>query len=229
MKSRLLLISLFALGAISAASAQVFGDGGHFEVKVKYEEGFELEVENHDTEEEFEVSNVLFFAGANTRTTIPGGSQWGFLGGNAGDPIWVLPQDQIADQLYLGLATEGLPDIFATDITFELARFSGPGQFAFWQTDSFGDPIELFSTANGLGDSFTLPIDSEFHANWGFTQTGIYSVGLRVSATLLDGTVVSSDVTDVTFGVEAVPEPATLAAMGLGLAALARRRRRGQK
>jgi surface-anchored protein len=222
--------SLGILAALSIAGSAAAFDHilsvGHADIGVGYAGGvWDLHV--HDDFDEYEPEDTLLRALPGSLAIRPNGSQWDFLGVGAGAPIWVLPQTLDPNLLYLGIAAEEVGSgIFDNDQVFwNLKSVSGPGHFAIWQNGGFGNPIVKMASADGItpGDQFLVPAGGHQHANFGFTALGLYQVGLSVGG-YIGGQWVESDTAFYNF--EAVPEPATLAALGLGAATLLRRRAR---
>ena len=142
-----------------------------------------------------------------TKTTVPSGTAYGFLGVPAGSDVWILPQGNMPGQPYLGFGTEELDwDDWSTLISYTLVSVDGPGEFSMWMSQPFGDPIVHWATSDGIVDDgeytdvYEQPALAHSHANWGFTAEGVYHVQMQLSGTLADGTtLVSSDVGTFTF------------------------------
>lgn len=180
----------------------------------------------------YEPNRALLFAGTNTRATQPAGSQWAFIGAGAGQRIWLLPQTQQPNRLFLGFASEQTsptsireytdPDPRINDlgnapwITISLRAVRGPAgaHFSLWQTDQFGTPIVWMSTFEGgitAVDKTFMIAGGHAHFNWGFTRPGLYEIEFEGSAFLPDGTPISSGPRKYYFGIETIPEPSSLA------------------
>ena len=193
---------------------------------------------------------VVLRAGLEAQFPVPDDPAYSFLG-TPGAPIWVLPQTQESDILYLGTSTEnksaqswtahnvltsllavGIPagSFVSNQITLRLESFTGPGNFFVWTTDSFGDPSpRVFDTSNGLSaaDQRTFTPGNHVHFNWAFTAPGTYEIGLRASGTLTGGNqFTQSDLT--TFRFEVIPEPGSAALAFAGLFFLSLRRTRSK-
>lgn len=230
----------------SIAQGQVILSEGHTDMGAAFEEGeLHLHVHHEPTEMEYEPSEVLLYAGENTRDTRPAGAMFDFIGIGPGQPYWLLPQVERPQVLYLGTGTEEVdpddpalgayietdPRVNNTDpfvwVRFELLGYVGPGHVAGWQNTDDG-PLVWFASSDGISsDDVILTVaDSERHLNWSFTRPGIYDLRFRASTRLADGSVLSSHEETFRFGVEAVPEPTGLLALGAGVAALVSRRRR---
>jgi surface-anchored protein len=119
--------------------------------------------------------------------TLPAGTPLG----NAGDPLWILPQNPYNGVPYVGISAETVPDgVFNDPFTLTLTRLEGPGQFIVWQTGSFGSYDVKMDTRDGIGpnDKLTLLVGGHAHYNWGFTTNGLYRAyfqasGVRVGQT----------------------------------------------
>jgi surface-anchored protein len=176
----------FGAGALPAAATPVVVlSQGHVDaVDVHYEEG-ELELHVHDEtvdpSVERDPADVVFRVLPGAETTVPDDPAYAFLG-QAGAPVWVLPEAQNPDLLWPGLSTEEIE----------------PGVFT---TDAFGTPTVLANSGDGTPDQLTLTTGGHQHVNWGFTSTGTYKVVVQACGTLADGTRVASDPAVYTFQV----------------------------
>lgn len=131
--------------------------------------------------------------------------------GNAGDPLWILPQTQDPRLLYLGLSTEGVPTaVFPSGLNFYLRAVQGPGYFFAWQSGLGGLDVH-WNSRDGLDESdlIRFPAGSHSHWNFGFTTNGAYDLvfeiqGRRAGVPTND----FSLLTPVRFEVEPLPPPA---------------------
>ncbi|QDV32525.1 choice-of-anchor M domain-containing protein [Tautonia plasticadhaerens] len=238
------LVGAIALATVGAlvASAPVRAEfssnlftSGHADIGVGFEDDalflhyhFEGGVVNGVplADEEIDPGAVTTVVPESLRVSLGAGEDLPFLGLGAGDEVSILPQVNTPGVPFLGLATEELLDSdWAGGIGFELLGVSGPGEMAVWQSGLFGATV-LFDTLDGIGpdDAFTFPIGVHDHANYGFTEVGIYDVTIRVTGTHTSLGALA-DTATFRFRVEpfsaaVVPEPGSLAMVGLGATAV---------
>jgi surface-anchored protein len=230
MKNSLVVVPfvLAAAGAV-AVHAQTVISSGHVDIGIAYESGaWDLHVHQEEpTEAEYEPGDVLFQVAAAAQTTVPSDPDFSFLG-NPGDPIWILPKSEDPNLVFLGIGAEELDPLDWTgNITLSLEAVTGPGQFAIWDTDLFGDPLVLMNSRDGLDVSDQLEVIPGSHAHffYGFSAPGDYSVTFEASG-ILQGLNTASG--PVTYQFSVVPEPGATALLllGLGGTMLAARHRR---
>jgi hypothetical protein len=148
------------------------------------------------------------------------GSDWDFVGVEAGEPYWELPQSPLQGVPYFGFERRptSLPDT-----TFTLGNvLSAPegGIISAWQYDTSGENPDLglnryWSTAPDFESANAIALaGSHQHFNFGFSQPGLYQFEIigTTSATTQQALGVLT--------VNVVPEPST-AALGSGLVAAA--------
>jgi surface-anchored protein len=165
---------------------------------VDYDGGWILKVRDRDNDIAYDPNEVALYGAPHAKVAQPGDPNYAFIGAGAGNPVWILPQTQDPNLLFLGLSSQETPGnpfaaYFNSDprlgftapwIQLALLDVRGPGLFSAWQTGSFGDVTVWIATSDGLSSSdvlYSLP-GSHFHFNWGFTQPGTYEVDFQASA-----------------------------------------------
>lgn len=158
----------------------------------------------------YATNECVLVVNESAKLILPAGTPFG----NEGDPIYVLPQSQNPDLLYLGISTEGIPGgVFSGNLIIRLKSITGPGQFFLWQASSFGDFNVKMNTTDGItdADETTPLIGSHEHYNWGFTATGVYQMTLQISGRRIgDSQDIVSPLTTFTFNVLPLPAEAAV-------------------
>ena len=159
-----------------------------------------LKVRDRDRNIAYEPNEIIMYAAPNAETVQPGDPNFDFIGAGAGNPVWILPQLQDPNLLYVGASSSETPGspfapYFESDprigftapwITIKLLAVRGPGHFSVWQTDSFGAVIVWVATSDGIGSTdklFSL-VGAHIHYSWGFTAPGDYEIDIQASAYL---------------------------------------------
>ena len=244
-RGRLLLTSLSVIGfgplSAQAIPTMIEYSAGHADLGVAYGSS-ELELHYHfdvgtvldDVQQgagsEFAPNEVYVRVSDSTKTVRPGASQWDFLGNNAGEELWILPQGNVAGVPFFGIATEGIGPAgdWVGGIDFEFTAVTAPAgaHFSLWQTDGFGSPVPFVVTSDGLPDTHSIAVGGHNHYNWGFTAEGVYQIEIVASGTHASNGFVS-DTETFWFAVGSstvIPEPATAGLVGVGVLCLLRRR-----
>jgi surface-anchored protein len=152
-------------------------------------------------------TNVILVARAEARLTLPAGTPFGA----AGAPLWILPQTQNPNLLYLGISAADVPHgAFSGPLNLRVTRYEGPGYFMVWQATGPGQFNFRIDTRDGLSsDGFSPSAGAHEHFNWGFSTTGVHCVTYQVSGTRAgSGALVMSPEMTVAFHVLPLP-PAT--------------------
>lgn len=183
---------------------------GHFEMQIDYANtpgapdlGWRASV-SYDEDGNFndavgltrlDPDTVNFILPPATRTILPANTP---VLGPAGSPLWILPQNQIPGQLFLGWRAIYQPGLFQArvggnytpsplgSISSELVSVTGSGvdrggHFLMWTSTGFGLDVH-FSTRDGIGQNDLLepiPAGSHSHYFWGCSQPGSYAVTFR--------------------------------------------------
>lgn len=219
------------LGLAGTLNAQTILRSGHMDLGVVYEAGqLHLHLHAHDPEPdgtEYGPVEAVVEAGLAAQTTVPANPLFSFLGA-PGDTVYILPTIENPALPFLGLAAEEIaPGLFVGNVlTLTLTGATGPGEFALFTVDAFGNPTVHMNTRDGVdaNDKTTLLAGSHGHANWAFSAPGDYDLTFVASGTLEGGGPVSSE--PGTFRFTVVPEPRTAALFVLGTVLLLGRARR---
>ncbi|RRS01390.1 choice-of-anchor M domain-containing protein [Glycomyces terrestris] len=126
---------------------------------------------------------------------------------NAGDTVWWLPDTDKSGILFAGWDTARIAGGELRDdaLSLNLTGVEGPGDLYMFQLDDFGGNTTLIDSADGLPDAIPTRAGSHAHANWFFTEPGVYTLTWQAQATLADGTAVTSPPTQYVFVVDEWP------------------------
>ncbi len=160
-------------------------DAGDWSVKLVWDEVFpELEVDPAD--------GVLIakdepYPSQGSRATRPTGSQWDFMGVDAGELIWIYPSSASDNPiLEPGFATYGVPS-GPGDVRINLVEFVFHGEGEAHLSVYTGPNQVHMTTSNGIdaSDFYLMGRGDHQHVNWSFTQKGVYEVSLTASMLLV--------------------------------------------
>ena len=128
----------------------------------------------------------------------PTGSDYAFMGAQAGEQYYVVPQTQNPDVVWLGWNTQDPGVVSAIDrgATMRIGSVSGPGRtWMFLQDGTFGKPRLLVDGQSGQAQDVWVDASTHVHANWVFTAPGVYTAALTFSARTADGQQLSASTT----------------------------------
>ena len=166
-----------------------------------------LTARNEDLGVDYPSNQVILVVRESSRLTLPPGTPFG----DAGAPLWILPQSQNVRLLYLGVSAEAIPTgVFDGALRVELKRFDGPGYFMAWQATGPGQFNIRLNSRDGLtdADAFTPITGSHEHFNWGFSSTGVFSATFQATGRRFGETTnLSSAETTFVFHVLPLPPP----------------------
>lgn len=123
---------------------------------------------------------------------------YSFMGGQAGERWYVVPQTQNPEVVWLGWNTQdpsvtGLVDRGAT---MSIGPVTGPGRsWMFLQNGTFGEPLLLVDGQKPQAQDVWVDVNTHVHANWVFTEPGVYLARLTFSAQTVDGQTLSASST----------------------------------
>ncbi len=183
-------------------------DHGDTDIGIAFEEGaFDLHIHHEVTDTEYAPTEATLVVGTAAEQPIPDTVALSFLG-RPGYSTWILPAVENSDLLFLGVAAEEIEKgIFVNDrLTLSLVTVTGRGDVAMYTSDSFGNPVVHFNSADGINanDTIDLVAGSHQHVNWAFNAPGTYRIGLRASGTLVAGN--KSVTSEVAYYTVEVPE-----------------------
>ncbi|MDO8183963.1 choice-of-anchor M domain-containing protein [Conexibacter sp. JD483] len=124
--------------------------------------------------------------------TVPDDPAYAFLHA-AGRQVYVVPQTQDLKVVWVGWNTQD-PDVMERidrGVRLTLTDVEGPGELVvFLQSGDFAEPQVLWDSTAAARPVW-VDVNTHTHANWVFTEPGVYLVHVRVDAELIDGTTVS--------------------------------------
>ncbi|MFW6690655.1 TIGR03773 family transporter-associated surface protein [Streptomyces sp. MAR4 CNX-425] len=135
-----------------------------------------------------EPDSVVMHLTAAGRRTIPDPAGGLAYIGEPGDTFHLIPQVQDPEVIWAGWNTEAFSAADLQDgLTLSLDEVEGPGELAVWAWSAFGEPLPRFDARDGLPDSHPVRAGTHEHANWAFTEEGVYRMTFTFSATLASG------------------------------------------
>lgn len=172
------MLGLLGLWTAAAAEERVRLTTEHADLWVVYQPDdptnkLALVVPDHDHGITYLSNQVALVVAEAARVTLPGDLP---PFGNAGDPLWILPQTQDPALLFLGVSAAAVSAaVFPQGLTLHLRAVQGPGHFFAWQAGLGGLDVRI-NSRDGLDETDQLPLAPGGHAHWnlGFTSNGVY-------------------------------------------------------
>ncbi|WP_232534177.1 TIGR03773 family transporter-associated surface protein [Plantactinospora sp. KBS50] len=130
------------------------------------------------------------------RQQVPDDPAYDFLGAQPGTGVYVVPQTQQPDVVWIGWNTQDPGVLAAIDrgVTLSLRGVQGPGRLTVHlQSGNLGAPQVLWDSAGAYPQPIWVETNTHTHANWVFGEPGIYLLAVTLSADLADGSTVSGD------------------------------------
>ncbi|MDR2620851.1 MAG: choice-of-anchor M domain-containing protein [Propionibacteriaceae bacterium] len=206
------------LGELAIVHGQRVLENGHIDMGPKYEDDGTWRFLIHDDVAKADANatsvwrypaETVFQVVDAARLSVPDDPAYSFLGAAAGSEVYVVPQTQHPQVVWLGWNTQD-PEVMATiqrGITLSLSAVQGPGVMTtYLQSGSFGEPQLLWDSRKSDAQPIWVDVNTHTHANWVFTQPGVYLVELIAEADLIDGSHVS-DTQQIRFAVGSATAP----------------------
>lgn len=173
---------------------------GHVDLGPRYVDG-EWTLMVHDDSADPSVWRALdrsvFQVSDRALLPVPEDPAYSFAG-EPGTRVYVVPQVQNPDVAWIGWNTQD-PEVMATidgGVTLTLTGVDGPGElFVYLQAGNFGAADVLWSSTKDERQDIWVDVNTHTHANWIFTEPGVYLVQVEVAADLVDGSTVSDTAT----------------------------------
>ena len=213
---------LLAAGLPSVARAdKTIADRTRINIDIQYDDqmGWHLAAFDDFSGDPYEANEVLLYASAATRETVPDDPEFAFVGADPGSTVWVLPQAFNPGKLSMSVTTESIAagtfaSYYESDprvqhtaawVKLTLKAVHGPGDMSVWQNDRFGHPVVWIATADGItaADAIFIQLGLDADFTFAFTAPGLYHVKFQASAYLPgQADPIHSDVVAYRFGVE---------------------------
>ncbi len=171
---------------------------GHVDMGPKYVDGqWKLMIHDDAAKADADATSVWRFPDETVmqvfdqgKLTVPDDPAYEFLGAEPGSDVWVVPQTQNPEVVWLGWNTQD-PEVMAAidrGVTLSLVGAQGPGSVVVYlQSGSFGEPQLLWDTRVTDPQPIWVDVNTHTHANWVFTEPGVYLLQLRAEADLVGG------------------------------------------
>jgi surface-anchored protein len=191
-----------ALDELAIVHGQRVLEAGHIDLGPKYDDGaWRFLIHDDVAKADADATSVwrhpdetVFHVLDAARLTVPDDPAYEFIGAEPGSDVWVVPQTQNPEVVWLGWNTQD-PEVMETidrGVTLSLGGVQGPGVMTtYLQSGSFGEPQLLWDSRAEAGQPIWVDVNTHTHANWVFTEPGVYLVELTAEADLIDGTHVS--------------------------------------
>jgi putative ABC transporter-associated repeat protein len=130
------------------------------------------------------------------RRQVPDDPAYAFLGARPGTDVYVIPQTQQQDVVWIGWNTQdpGVLKAITRGVTMNLRGVQGPGRVAVYlQSGNLGAPQVLWNSSSAFPQPLWVETNTHTHANWVFTEPGAYLLAVDISADLADGSTVRGE------------------------------------
>lgn len=139
--------------------------------------------------------DVVLHVKDTAKLVMPQSNEYSFLGVKAGKQVWVIPQTQKNDVVWAGWNTQE-PQVLETlnrGATMSVLGVEGPGTAnVYLQSGNFQAPQPLWSSTKPFPQKHWIDVNTHTHANWVFTEPGIYLIEIEFAGELITGQQVTS-------------------------------------
>lgn len=196
----LTVITVLCGGVDRAAAASgndsVMIQAGHADFGPTYANGqWKLKIRDDSGDEPVwrDPENVVFRLGSSAMVPMPNDAQYSFIGERPGTKLYVIPQTQKQDVVWLGWNTQeaGVLQNLDRGANLSLDGVSGPGAFHVYLENGNNNPQPLWDSTKGFPQQSWIETNAHTHVNWVFSKPGIYHVKLTFSGKLKNGRQVS--------------------------------------
>lgn len=120
---------------------------------------------------------------------VPADKQYEFLGIPAGKRVYVVPQTQNQSVIWLGWNTQdpAVTKLIDRGATLIMHRITGPGSVHVFLQNGFDAPQPLWASNGKPDQEIWVDVNTHTHANWVFSEPGIYLMDMSVKAKGVDG------------------------------------------
>ncbi|NDL60481.1 choice-of-anchor M domain-containing protein [Phytoactinopolyspora mesophila] len=136
------------------------------------------------------MEDTVFQVSDAARLAVPDNDAYAFLPAEPGTEVHVVPQAQQPGVVWLGWNTQD-PAVMETvdrGVTLRLRRVEGPGEMVmFLQSGDLGDPEPLWDSREEYPQDVWVENNTHTHANWVFSEPGVYLVEVEATADLVTG------------------------------------------
>lgn len=157
--------------------------------------------------------NMVFQLTDHAIVPMPSDAAYSFIGEKPGANLYVIPQTQNPDVVWLGWNTQesGVLSNLDRGAQLSLDSVRGPGALHVYLENGNNAPQPLWNSTRAMPQQTWIETNAHTHVNWVFSKPGIYHVRLTFSGKLKNGQTVS-DTRTLNFAVGSKTDPA--AALG---------------
>ncbi|WP_175954115.1 choice-of-anchor M domain-containing protein [Schaalia sp. Marseille-Q2122] len=141
---------------------------------------------------------VVLRVGDASKLAAPTESAYAFMEGKEGQEWYIIPQTENHEVVWLGWNTQDpeVTRLIERGATMSIGPVEGPGRsWMFLQDGTFGEPRLLVDGQKKEAQDVWVDVNTHVHANWVFTDPGVYTAALRFSAKTTDGQEASASTT----------------------------------